>query len=189
MNPTPTHGKVVILDRDGTIIIDRGYLKEDANIEFLPGAAQGLRWFYGHGYRLVVISNQSGVGRGLFSLDQLDVVHQRFHKMINALGVRLEQVYYCPHAPEADCDCRKPRPGLLLRAASELRFNPSDAIVIGDKSTDIELGRRVGAVTILIAPRLSRVGEPTPDFVVADLAEAAGTIEQCQSGQHSTVRG
>jgi len=173
-----TDNKVVILDRDGTIIVDREYLSDSAGLEFLPGAAEGLRWFYERGYRLVVITNQSGVGRGYFSLDRLDEIHEKFREMVSALGVRLERIYYCPHAPEAECDCRKPKPGLLLRAASELHFLPSDAIVIGDKSSDVEFGRRVGATTILIAADASRVVQPIPNFVVQDLLEAARAIER-----------
>jgi D-glycero-D-manno-heptose 1,7-bisphosphate phosphatase len=191
MNEPVASDQVVILDRDGTLVIDRGYLSDPAGLEFLPGAAEGLRWFYNHGYRLVVITNQSGVGRGMFSVDRLNEIHEKLRDMVHALGVRLEQIYYCPHTPEARCDCRKPQPGLLLRAAAELHFNPCDAIVIGDKSSDVEVGRRVGATTILIDPESHAVdGEPASDFVAADLAEAARAIERLQSGRRprSTAR-
>jgi D-glycero-D-manno-heptose 1,7-bisphosphate phosphatase len=177
MSQSTTTDKVVILDRDGTIIVDRNYLSDPNGVELLAGAAEGLRWFYEHGYRLVVITNQSGVGRGFLSLSQLDAIHDKLHQMVSDLGVRLEHIYFCPHAPEADCDCRKPKPGLLLRAAAELHFRPSDAMVIGDKPTDIEFGRSVGATTILIAADTSQVVEPKAHFVVPDLACAARAIE------------
>jgi D-glycero-D-manno-heptose 1,7-bisphosphate phosphatase len=191
MNEPVATDRVVILDRDGTVVVDRGYLSDPAGLEFLSGAAEGLRWFYDHGYRLVVITNQSGVGRGMFSLARLDEIHAKFCEMMHAVGVRLERIYYCPHAPEVGCDCRKPQPGLLLRAAAELQFNPADAIVIGDKSSDIEVGRRVGAMTILIDPESHAIdGEFAPDFVVANLAEAARAIGSHPSGcrPRSTAR-
>jgi D-glycero-D-manno-heptose 1,7-bisphosphate phosphatase len=182
MGGLKTSEKVVILDRDGTIIVDRNYLSDPAGLELLPGAAEGLRWLYEHGYRLVVITNQSGVGRGMFSVQRLHDIHDRFRDMVSEAGARLENIYYCPHAPDAGCVCRKPRLGLLWRAASELQFNPSAAIVIGDKSIDIEFGRRAGATTILIAGKTpADSAEAAPDFVAADLSEAARTIERLRS--------
>jgi D-glycero-D-manno-heptose 1,7-bisphosphate phosphatase len=179
MNESVTAEKVVILDRDGTVVVDRHYLSEPDGLELLPGAAEGLRQLYEHGYKLVVITNQSGVGRGLFSLQRLSEIHDRFREMVNAVGARVEEIYFCPHIPEDECDCRKPRLGLLMRAASELHFNPADAIVIGDKMSDMEFGRRAGATTILIAPGHSETcGDLAPDFVTANLIDAARIIER-----------
>jgi D-glycero-D-manno-heptose 1,7-bisphosphate phosphatase len=181
--------RVVILDRDGTIVVDRGYLADPAGLEFLAGAAQGLRWFHENGYRLVVITNQSGVGRGFFALERVHAMNERLERMVEAIGARLTAIYYCPHAPEAGCDCRKPAQALLERAAAELRFDPQSAIVIGDKPSDIEFGRRAGARTILIAPAgpAGPAGPAAPcgtaadeavrpDAVAADLAEAARIV-------------
>jgi len=177
MNAPMAAEKVVILDRDGTVVVDRQYLSDPAGLEFLPGASEGLQQLYECGYRLVVITNQSGVGRGLFSLLRLQEIHDRFREMVGAVGVRLEEIYFCPHLPEDDCACRKPRLGLLMRAASELHFNPADAFVIGDKVSDVEFGRRAGATTILIASESSNThGEAAPDFIASDLAVAARTI-------------
>jgi D-glycero-D-manno-heptose 1,7-bisphosphate phosphatase len=177
MKAEPASDKVVILDRDGTIIVDRHYLSDPAELELLPNAADGLRYLSQRGYRLVVITNQSGVGRGMFSLRRLDEINARFSDMLRAIGVQIEQIYCCPHAPQALCNCRKPNLGLLARAAFELQFNPRDAIVIGDKPTDIEFGRRARATTILIAtnPGVSS-NEPAPDFVATDLLDAAHKI-------------
>jgi D-glycero-D-manno-heptose 1,7-bisphosphate phosphatase len=185
MRESETADKVVILDRDGTVIVDRHYLSNPAGLELLPGAAEGLRQLNEHGYRLVVITNQSGVGRGLFSLQRLHEIHDRFRDMVIGAGARLEEIYFCPHVPEDECACRKPRLGLLMRAASELHFNPANAIVIGDKASDVEFGRRAGATTILIAPTQNTKNtissELRPDFVTADLIGASQTIERLRS--------
>jgi D-glycero-D-manno-heptose 1,7-bisphosphate phosphatase len=169
--------KFIVLDRDGTLVVDRGYLSDPAGLEFLPGAAEGLRVLCDQGFRLVVATNQSGVGRGMFSLDQLREMNIRLTQMVNDAGARLEGIYSCPHAPEFGCSCRKPETGLLLQAASELGFVPSSSVVVGDKITDIEFGRRVGANTIL----LSSFGAPadatvTADFTAADLLAASRAI-------------
>jgi D-glycero-D-manno-heptose 1,7-bisphosphate phosphatase len=169
--------RVVVLDRDGTLVIDRGYLSDPDGLEFEPGAAAGLQRLYSHGYRLVVASNQSGVGRGLFTLECLVSMNARLNAMVEALGARLEGIYCCPHAPDAGCTCRKPAPGLLLRAASDLGFNPESAVVIGDKESDVEFGRLAGATTIRIAADgPGAPGGVRPDFIAANLIEAAQII-------------
>jgi D-glycero-D-manno-heptose 1,7-bisphosphate phosphatase len=169
--------KVVILDRDGTIVVDRNYLSDPADLEFEVGAADGLRSMYERGYRLVVITNQSGIGRGLFSLQRLEEIHDRLRQMVESIGVRLEGIYYCPHAPDAGCLCRKPQISLFNQAASELGFAPSSAVVIGDKMSDIEFGHRAGAMTVLVATNSANLaGGPKPDFVVRDLVQAAAVI-------------
>jgi len=169
--------KVVILDRDGTVVIDRGYQSDPALLEFEPGAAAGLRLLSERGYRLIVITNQSGVGRGFFTLDQLHAMNARLNIMVESAGARLERIYFCPHAPAADCDCRKPSLGLLKLAASELGFDPASAIVIGDKETDVEFGRRAGATTVLIAgaPRAPH-SSTRADIVAPNLLEAAKAL-------------
>jgi D-glycero-D-manno-heptose 1,7-bisphosphate phosphatase len=170
---------IVILDRDGTIVVDRHYLSDPAGLEFLPGAVEGLQSLHAQGHRLILITNQSGIGRGLVTLGQLEAIHERLRAMMSAAGAPLEAIYYCPHAPEADCECRKPRTALISRAAAELGFEPSEAVVIGDKVSDIDFGHRVGATTILISPEpaTSSGGEgPKADYVAADLVQAADRI-------------
>jgi D-glycero-D-manno-heptose 1,7-bisphosphate phosphatase len=174
MSDTRESGQVVVLDRDGTIVIDRGYAHDPASLEFEPGAAEGLRNLYRAGCRLVVITNQSGVGRGLFPLERVHEMNTRLEAMVEEAGARLEKIYFCPHVPEAGCMCRKPNQGLLMAAAAELRFDPAAAIVIGDKESDIEFGRHAGAKTILIAAeRPSPGGRIHADFVAPDLSAAA----------------
>jgi histidinol-phosphate phosphatase family protein len=152
-------------------------------LEFETGAAEGLQWLYSHGYGLVVITNQSGIGRGLFTLDRLEAMNARLHAMVAELGARLEGIYYCPHAPDAGCACRKPALGLLSQAGSDLDFDPRSVIVIGDKESDIEFGRRAGAKTILIAADPATVRTHIKANVIArDLIQAARVITSWARG-------
>jgi len=176
---TPAAAPAVILDRDGTIVVDRDYLDDPDQLEFLPGAVEGLRLLRERGHRLVVVTNQSGVGRGRFSLSRLEEIHARLLQRLRAAGAEIDAIYYCPHRPEDRCECRKPKPKLVLQAASELGFEPSAAIVIGDKSSDIELGRNLGAKTMLVSESgRTRDGKAAvADHVVRDLLEAARLLE------------
>jgi len=171
----------VLLDRDGTLVVDRDYLADPAGLEFLPGAAAGLRRLHDRGHRLVVVSNQSGVGRGLFSLAQLRAVNERLAAMVRDIGAELAGIYCCPHRPDEGCDCRKPAIGLAQQAAAELGFDPRAAIVIGDKPSDVELGRRLGAVTIrIVGPSAAPAARPADGvayYEVSDLQQAAQIIE------------
>jgi D-glycero-D-manno-heptose 1,7-bisphosphate phosphatase len=168
---------VVVLDRDGTIVVDRGYLADPDQLELMPGAAEGLQWLWERGYKLVVITNQSGIGRGFFSVEQLEAVNARLNTLVEAAGAKLTKIYFCPHAPEANCVCRKPEIALMEQAAAELDFNPRSSVVVGDKDSDIEFGLRAGARAILISPpRPIRRGEIAPSLIVPTLLEAARSI-------------
>ena len=171
----------VILDRDGTIIVERHYLSDPCQIEFLPGALRGLRQMLSMGLGLVVITNQSAVGRGLFDQAHLDLIHRRLCELLNGEGIDLEGIYSCPHTPEDDCSCRKPRPGLIERAARQLDFDLQASFVVGDKAADIEMGGRVRATTFLVRTGYGAevADDPTvnPDYIADDLWEAAQTIQ------------
>lgn len=172
--------RLVALDRDGTIIEERPYLSDPEQVVLLPRAAQGLRALQALGFRLVLVANQSGVGRGYFSLEDVQRVNQRLFQLLAREGVTLNGAYICPHLPWAGCPCRKPATGLLEQAARELGARPSEAFVIGDKGCDIEMGQRAGASTLLVRTgwgrQTERAGEVRPDFVVDDLGEAAALI-------------
>jgi D-glycero-D-manno-heptose 1,7-bisphosphate phosphatase len=172
--------RFVVLDRDGTVIVERHYLSDPAEVELLPGVASGLRRLGRLGLGLVLVTNQSGVGRGYFDEPALGRIHQRLIDLLAREGVRLDGVYHCPHTPDADCMCRKPRPGLLRRAAADLGFDPAAAFVIGDKPCDLGLGRAVGATTFLVrtgyGERFADRDGADADFVVDDVAAAAGVI-------------
>jgi D-glycero-D-manno-heptose 1,7-bisphosphate phosphatase len=174
--------RVVILDRDGTIVIDRGYLDDPEQLCFLPGAAEGLRSLSRRGHRIIVVTNQSGVGRGRLTLERMHEVNERFAQMVTNVGGTLDGIYCCPHRPEDDCDCRKPKSRLVLDAARAIGFDPTNSIVIGDKSSDIELGRRIRAVTMLVSDngRASDGDCVGPDYVIRDLLEAARIIENLE---------
>jgi D-glycero-D-manno-heptose 1,7-bisphosphate phosphatase len=127
------------------------------------------------GFGLVVITNQSGIGRRLFDQVQLERVHERLKQLLDREGVHLDGIYICPHKPDDDCGCRKPRLGLLQKAAKDLGFRLENTIVIGDKESDIEMGRAAGALTFLVRTGYGHqcATAATADFVVDDLA--AGT--------------
>jgi D-glycero-D-manno-heptose 1,7-bisphosphate phosphatase len=187
MSSTESRDKVVILDRDGTVVIDRGYLSDPAGLEFEPGAADALRWLHSRGFRLVVITNQSGVGRGYFPIDCVIAMNARLAAMAEEAGAKLSGIYFCPHAPDAGCGCRKPAQGLMNLAAADLGFEPKAATVVGDKESDIEFGRRAGATTVLLAGSgLSNApaagARVVPDLVAANLMEAARAITERYDG-------
>ncbi len=172
--------KFVALDRDGTIIAEREYLSHPGQVELLPGAAAGLRAMRNLGLRLVIVTNQSGVGRGYFDVVQLEAVHFRLKELLAIEGVSLDGIYYCPHTPEDKCNCRKPRPGMLLQASKDLGFEPSQAVVIGDKALDIELGQNLGANTVLVrtgyGTQVEASGTAKASYVANNLADAAQFI-------------
>jgi len=173
--------RFVVLDRDGTINVEREYLSQPDQLELLPGAANGLRHLRKLGLGLVVITNQSGIGRGFFDLPRLDLIHQRLHALLAAEDIQLDDIYVCPHRPNDGCRCRKPQLELLLKAAQEHHFNPSEAFVIGDNTVDIELGRQVGATTLLVltgyGAQVAEQIEANWDYAVDDLESAAVVIE------------
>ncbi len=174
--------RFVVLDRDGTIIVERHYLSNPHQVELLPNAANGLCYMQEMGLGLVVVTNQSGIGRGFFDEDCLDHIHKQMRILLEAEGIYLDALYFCPHTPEDNCLCRKPRTGLIELAAEELDFDPKDCFVIGDKSCDIELGRRVGAKTILVRTGYGAqlISDPTltPNYIVDDLWAASQVIRE-----------
>jgi D-glycero-D-manno-heptose 1,7-bisphosphate phosphatase len=170
----------VVLDRDGTLIVDEPYLGDPDRVKLLPGVGEGLRLMQGLGLGLVIVTNQSGVGRGLIPEPTLQRIHQRLLGLMEEEGVEACPIYYCPHLPSDSCPCRKPEPGLLYRASMDLQFDPRDSFVIGDKATDIELGRRVGAVTFLVSATervpTAQQDETPADYVVNGVWDAAKVI-------------
>ncbi|MGH2914301.1 MAG: D-glycero-alpha-D-manno-heptose-1,7-bisphosphate 7-phosphatase [Solirubrobacteraceae bacterium] len=146
----------VFLDRDGTLIEDVGYLRDPATVAALDGAACALRDLSRLGFALVVVSNQSGIARGIISAAEAAAVHQRFVVLYAADGVRYDAVSYCPHGPDEGCACRKPAPGMLLDAAADLDIDLPTSFMVGDKASDVEAGRRAGCRSI----RLATAGAP-----------------------------
>ena len=175
----------VFVDRDGTLVVERGYLSDPADLELLPGVPAALAALRGAGYTLVVISNQSGVGRGLFPVSRVYQAMARLRRLLRAHHVELDAIYFCPHRPEAGCDCRKPGPGLLERAADDLVLDLAASFMVGDKLIDAEAGRRAGGRGVLLRTgygrdeerRLQEPGDQAaPDVVLDDLPAAVRWI-------------
>lgn len=170
----------VLLDRDGTLNVERNYLSDPAQLELIPGVTEALKRLRDLGYGLAVVTNQSGVGRGYFTLEAVDKVHQRLRELLAEGGASVDAIYLCPHAPDEPCDCRKPLPGMARQAEAEFGFDPKQAIVIGDKKVDIDLGRAIGATTILVrtgwGADAEKAGDSSPDAIVDDLPAAVRWI-------------
>ncbi|HEY7426970.1 MAG TPA: HAD family hydrolase [Gemmataceae bacterium] len=182
--------RFVLLDRDGTLIAERNYLSRVEDVELLPATARGLRLLNHLGLGLAVLTNQSGLSRGYFEEAALDAIHTHLSRLLADEGVSLAGIYVCPHAPEDDCDCRKPRLGLAQRAAAELKFDPAAAFVIGDKACDIELGRRLGATTFLVRTGYGALQERDglrADHVVDDVLAAAHVIRSLLSRETTSL--
>lgn len=172
--------RYVLLDRDGTIIFDKHYLHDPDGVELLPGAAEGLKHMMDKGFGLVVLTNQSGVGRGYFDEASVHACNSRLSSLLADHHVVIEGYYYCPHTPEDSCDCRKPAPGLAQQAVADLGFDPAEAYMIGDKAADMGIGKAIGAQTILVrtgkGSEQERKGCAQADVIVDDLKEAATVL-------------
>jgi len=178
-------GAAVFLDRDGTVVREVNYLTAIEQVEILPGVAHALRLLRGHGFKLVIVTNQSVVARGLLSEADLQKIHAEIINRLSHEGAALDGIYYCPHHPTEGiceyrmvCDCRKPKTGLIKRAAMDFQLDPALSYVVGDQLTDIELANAVGATGILVgrddAPGHDAESRNFP--VTADLASAAAWI-------------
>ena len=176
-----TTKKLIILDRDGVINHDSDdYIKSPDEWRPIHGSLEAIAALHRAGFSVVVVSNQSGVGRGLYSEATLAEIHEKMLAAVEAAGGKLAGIYYCPHPPEAGCDCRKPLPGMLTRLEEELGLTPLGAPLIGDKESDLELARRVGARPILVrsgygAETLAAINDPGVECY-EDLADAVKAL-------------
>ena len=179
--------RAIFLDKDGTLVVDIPYNVDPARITLYADAGPALRRLRDQGFRLIVISNQAGVARGYFAEDALNQVTTTLRNQLNAWGVALDGVYYCPHHPAGsvpayavDCDCRKPMPGLLRRAAHDHAIDLSQSWMVGDILNDVEAGNRAGCRTLLIDRGNETEWLPgslrTPTATVMSLGEAADYV-------------
>lgn len=152
--------RAVFLDRDGTLIVDRGYLHHPDQVQLLQGAVPALRSLRAWGFALVVCSNQSGIGRGLLTEAQAGEVHARFSAAFAAHAITFDAVHYCPHGPEDGCSCRKPKPGMLQEAAKDHALNLGRSFMIGDNLSDVEAAHRAGCTGILLNLEKLKPGMP-----------------------------
>ena len=177
-------GVTVFLDRDGTLNYDPGYLKIAADLKLLAGVGPALARLKKAGAKLVVVTNQSGVGRGLMTLKDLEAVHARLQGLLEQEDAALDAIYFCPHHPDDGCHCRKPNVGMVERAVSELQLDLQRSYLIGDHARDIQLAHRVGARAILLTPApmdaqmLDRLKgeEAMPDALAKSMVEAVDWI-------------
>jgi D,D-heptose 1,7-bisphosphate phosphatase len=149
------HKKAVILDRDGTVIVEKEFISNPADVELVEGAAESIKLLHDSGFAVVIISNQSGVARGYFDENDVRAINDQMTQLLNRHGATIDGIYWCPHYIDGlvakyavDCDCRKPKTGLVSRAVKELNIEP--AYVIGDRKSDIDLGTALDVPAILV---------------------------------------
>ncbi len=177
-------GFTIFLDRDGTLNPDPGYIRSSDQYELFPGVPQALARLKQAGARLIVVTNQSGVARGLLSLDDLDAIHQKLRRLLHEAGAALDAIYFCPHHPDEQCRCRKPNTGMIDQALRDGGIDLSRSYLIGDQGRDMELAKRIGARSILVTAGADRSrpaatvesAEHEPDWKASSLAEAADWI-------------
>lgn len=164
--------RAVFLDRDGTLIVDANYAKEPDQVHLMPGVVVVLAKLKEQGFRLVVISNQSGIARGYVTMEQAEAVHQRMVDVLAEQGIELDATYYCPHGPDEGCLCRKPRPGMIREATARFSIDLTRSFMVGDRPSDIQVGRNAGCRTILLRGHPEAVGrEREADAVAAEWPE------------------
>jgi D-glycero-D-manno-heptose 1,7-bisphosphate phosphatase len=170
--------RFVLIDRDGTLNVEKHYLSDPDQMELIAGAGTALRTLRQAGLGIAVITNQSGIARGYFDLARLDAIHDRLRALLAAEDAAVDGIYLCPHGPDDDCACRKPLPGMIEQAVAEFGFDPTQSFVIGDKEVDVELGVGIGAETFLVRTGhgAKYVAGTKADHVVDDLPAAARLI-------------
>ncbi len=146
--------KAVFLDRDGTLIVEKNYLSNPEGVELMPTVIPALHKLQAAGYLLIIITNQSGIGRGYFTEADFYNVQQKLFDLLKQDGIRIDATYFCPHMPDDDCNCRKPKPGMLVQAISEHTIDPKHSYMIGDKPIDAEAGNNAGVTGILLETNL-----------------------------------
>lgn len=175
MKTKPTN-KAIFIDRDGTINEDYGYTYLIEKFRFLPRAIEGLKILSTVGYKMIIITNQSGIGRGYYTAEQYHTLTDYILKELAKYHIRIDRVYYCPHHPDEKCTCRKPEIGMLQQAQQDFNLNLKECIMIGDRDPDIEAGKRAGCTTIMVRNEKS-VTTLTADVVVDTLYDAAVWIK------------
>lgn len=181
----------VFLDRDGTINEEVGYVNHLCRFWLLPGVANAIKMLNENGFYVIVVTNQSGVARGYFSEELVHIIHNRMCDLLKAEGARVDKIYYCPHHPTVgppeyrrECECRKPKIGMIRQAAAELPIDLSHSYVIGDRIKDIYFGHNAGLKSILVLTGYGRgeyefqrhTWKESPEFVAENLPEAVAWI-------------
>jgi D,D-heptose 1,7-bisphosphate phosphatase len=181
--------KAIFLDRDDTLIEDTGYINSPEQVKLLDGVAEALIELKALGYKLIVVTNQSAVARGIITEKVLGAIHNRLEQLLAEKNAFLDRIYYCPYHPDGavakyrkESDCRKPNPGMLLKAAEEMDINLGQSWCVGNNISDIEAGLRAGCKTILIDlpshQQLLEPGRPKPDYKAVNIKEAVNIIKK-----------
>jgi D-glycero-D-manno-heptose 1,7-bisphosphate phosphatase len=175
--------RAAFIDRDGVLNEDRGYVSRAEDFHWLPGAVPALARLQGAGYALVIVTNQSGIARGFYTQADFEALTAHMREQLRAAGVTLDAVESCPHLPTAtvpeyrlDCDCRKPRPGMILRAAQALDLDLAASCLFGDKARDIAAGRAAGVGRCWLIGDASSLSSCDADGVSASLSLAVDTL-------------
>ncbi len=173
--------KAVFLDRDGTINIDKGYVYRREDFEFINGAIEAIRKLNGSGFKVIVVTNQSGIGRGYYTEADVEKLHQYINSELSKNKAHIDAFYYCPHHPtealgryRIECRCRKPGTYLYERAIADFNIDAKKSFVVGNREVDIEAGRRIGSKTILLTDK--QVVDCNCDFTASDLLQAVSLI-------------
>lgn len=182
----------VFLDRDGTINEDAGYLSDPGGLKIIAGATEAIKRLNERGIKVIVVTNQSGVGRGFCGDGDVEAVNKRLIEALGAGGAYVDGIYYCPHHPEDGCGCRKPEPGLARMAALEHGIALSRSYVVGDKATDIQLAVNMRAKGVLVLTgagpdELKKIDAP-PDFVARDILNAVEWIMDDMRGREGVLK-
>ncbi|MGK2945094.1 MAG: D-glycero-beta-D-manno-heptose 1,7-bisphosphate 7-phosphatase [Desulfuromonadales bacterium] len=182
--------RAVFLDRDGTINVEKDYLHKVEDFEFIPGAPEAIKRLKDAGFFVIVVSNQSGIGRGYFDEQTVETLHAHIQTELAAYGTSIDGFYFCPHHPEygldhyqVDCECRKGAPGMLLQAAREHDIDLQKSFMIGDKPADIEAGQRAGCQSILVMTGYGETAALDPKIAsvkkCCDLSDAVSLVLDC----------
>jgi len=175
--------KAIFLDRDGVINKEVSHLSDPKDFEFIKGSIEALKLFKQKGFLLIIITNQAGIARGLFTEETLSKIHYKMIKILKENNIQLDDIYYCPHHPEftGPCDCRKPNPGMILKAQLKHNIDLSDSYMVGDTLNDIETGKAVKCKTILVLTgygkeEQKKISSIIPDMIFKNLKEFAINI-------------
>ena len=172
--------KAVFLDRDGTINVHVPYINREEDFSLIEGSAEAISLFNKNGFKVIVVTNQSGIGRGFFSKEILESIHEKMYRNLDSKGANIDKIYYCPSIPEDESLMRKPRPGMINQACDEFNIISNKSFMIGDRETDIEAGARAGVKTILVLTGYGLEEKEKisnwkykPDFIAKDLLSAS----------------
>ena len=169
--------KAVFIDRDGTMAKDVHYCSRPEDFELFPNTPRAIRLLNQHGFKVIVITNQSGIARGYFTEEMLAKIHEKLKAELAKQGAFVDAIYYCPHHPDDNCDCRKPKPKLALHAVKDFDIDLKRSFVLGDLRMDVDMGKTIGCKTILIGDTpLVNEGKAKPDAIALDVLGAACSI-------------